>query len=107
MHVVLKFGMYVTKIDVFQNGSPRDVFRRTRLVGKATDEQFLIEYSAKILLRYIEEETIWLENLMCKTSLFIITTERVFDDVILQYKFSFKSEAFTMTSLYDSEMKNS
>ena len=62
VHVVLKFGIYITKIDSFQNVNHTDVFCRTKRIGNATEKQSLIEYSTKLLLRYIEKEAVWLEN---------------------------------------------
>ena len=107
VHVVLKFGRYVTEIDAFQSGSPRDVFRATRLIGEATDDQSLTEYSSKLLKRYVEEEACYLENSMRKTSVFIVAAERFFDDVILRDEFSSETDAFTMTGLHINEEKRS
>ena len=105
MHVVLKFGRYVTEIDVFQSGSPRDVFLATQLLGEATDNQSLTEYSSKLLKKYIKKEACYLENLMRKTSVFIVAAECFFNDVILRDKFSSETDVFTMTGLHMKEEK--
>ena len=46
-----------------------------------------------------------MENLMRKTSVFIVAAERFFDDVILRDEFSSETDAFTMTGLHINEEK--
>ena len=75
VHMILKFGQYITEIYALQSGTPRECFVKTRLIKKETDDQSLREYSSQLLCRYIEEEVVWLANSTRKTDYFIVTAQ--------------------------------
>ena len=99
IHVVLSLGKYTTEMEVLRNRSPRECFKKARLIGLTTDESSRKEDSSQLLRNYIESQVVYYPNSMVKTDKFIVAAERLFHDIILLDEFSVNEHPFTMTEL--------
>ena len=95
-------GNYIAKRDVLHHSSPREMLQSAQLIGKETDDQSLDVYSSNLLLLYILNELQYLPNSMCRTDTYIPLVQRLFDDVIIQNKFSDTEHPYTMVGLQTS-----
>ena len=99
-HILLSLGKYNTEIDVLVHPTIRDSIRYVGLIGDATDEDSLKQYSAKLLDKYIREQLVHYPNSLNKTEVFLSMAKRVFDDAIIHNALSMNElPPFTMTGL--------
>ena len=82
--ILLSMGQFETEIDITLQTSLRDSLRYTKLIGPLDDENSLIQYSRKLLKRFIEEQLIYFPNSMNVMSQWILTASELFESVILR-----------------------
>ena len=83
-HILLSMGRYATELDLIMHPSLRESLRYAKLIGPSNDPDDLVEYSNKLLYRYIEDQLQYFPNSKRVLTEWIVIAGNLFDSIIIR-----------------------
>lgn len=87
-HILLSMGHFSTEIDLTMHGSIRECLRNAKLIGEETDRDSLVDYSNRLLYRWIEEQLQYFHTSRRVFGELVVTAGELFDSVIIDDEIS-------------------
>ena len=100
-HILLSMGRYATELDLIMHPSLRESLRYAKLIGPSNDPDDLVEYSNKLLYRYIEDQLQYFPNSKRVLTEWIVIAGNLFDSIIIRDEVSISDmPAVQLSSLF-------